>query len=159
LNGWKPTLARLPPKPPPPNTYPFVPTFLVRTFKSQPAFQPTPTQLPLPSKLHTSKLPTPTKPVSNRLARTLRVLAPAQPKLVHFIPTDTPPAPTVPSIHASRKRHRRQTLLDIPDELSKYIARDSRLFDRLGFAKLVAQRRARGDFATLDKITGHPAHR
>jgi hypothetical protein len=47
----------------------------------------------------------------------------------------------------------------MPAELSKYILRDSCLFASLGFEKLVKQRRARGDFASLDKIISHPAHR
>ena len=49
------------------------------------------------------------------------------------------------------KRQRLQTLQDIPDKLSKCIPRDSRLFEQPGFEKLVAQRRARGDSASLSR--------
>lgn len=44
------------------------------------------------------------------------------------------------------------------DELSKCIARDAAQVNSLGFGTFVQQRRGPGDFASLKKVRGHPAH-
>ena len=77
------------------------------------------------------------------------------------LPAPRPSTAHLPVAHDTRpaKRPRRVTLHSVPDELSKYVLRDSRLFRTRGFESLVRLRRGRGNFASLDAIKSHPAHR
>ena len=104
----------------------------------------------------------PLRQISNRLSRLSRTPVADLNTLVptlSVLPSPTTAPNIVPPLLPSSKRQRLDTLHKLPDELSKCISRDSRLFAQLGFETLVGQRRSRGDFASLDKIRSHPAHR
>ena len=45
----------------------------------------------------------------------------------------------------------------VSEELGELIAKDCLLLSRVGWQKFVRHRRGRGDFASLDNITSHPA--
>ena len=50
----------------------------------------------------------------------------------------------------------RPTQASLPDDIGKYVARDAKEVERLGWAEFVRRRRGRGDFASLTDVE-HPA--
>ena len=52
----------------------------------------------------------------------------------------------------------RPTQASLPDDISKYVARDTKQVQRLRWAEFVRQRRGRGDFASLTDVE-HPMRR
>ena len=89
------------------------------------------------------------------LAPSTRTLAPSPLSL----PSQKRPPPRSKEPTAKRPtRIPRPTQAHIPDDIGKYVARDVKEVEQLGWAEFVRRRRGRGDFASLEDV-GHPARR
>ena len=95
----------------------------------------------------------PTNPASSVRTRSLSPLS--------NMPPQKRPQPRRTTSEPAAKRPTRiprPTQATLPDDIGKYVARDAKEVQRLGWAKFVRRRHGHGDFASLADVK-HPARR